>query len=95
MKMFLKLELADHKYYLVADINNSYDVWAAGMILAKDSMLKLTTGHCLTILEFSQEFFDAISSRLDFQYLHETAVNKIRSWMEEITTCNQKKSKPS
>ena len=95
MKMFLRLELAGHKYYLVADINNPYDVWAAGMILVNGSMVKLTASDGLIMWDFSQRFFDAINSRPDFQHFHETAVNKIRSWMEEITTCNQKKSKPS
>ena len=95
MKVFLRLELDSHKYYLAADVKSPYDIWAVEMMLVKDSKLKLDSEDGPTFLKFSKTLFYIINSRLDFQYLHETAVNKIRSWIEEITTCNQKKSKPS
>lgn len=95
MKVFLRLELNSDKYYLAADVNSPYDIWAAAMTLAKDSKSKLTAGDSLTIVDFSQKLFDVINCRLDFQYFHESTVNKIRSWMEDITSCNQKKSEQS
>ena len=95
MKVFLRIETGSDKYYLAADVNSPYGIWSAAMILAKDSKLGLELKDGPVTLGFSVKLFDTINSRLDFRYFHEIAVNKIRSWIEEITTCKQKKSEQS